>query len=122
MLEACAIDLMLENALLTPTVKVENKKLALTEACQEQFDQWVNVPSIPCGVSSAHQYNDGEESFTRMTMSYRPLSPERIAPYWMAALEEVEKLYKQKANSGDAAAKAFYRYQLRRIASALAVK
>ena len=40
----------------------------------------------------------------------------------MAALEEVEKLYKQKANSGDAAAKAFYRYQLRRIASALAVK
>ena len=122
MLEACAIDLMLENALLTPTVKVENKKLALTEACQEQFDQWVNVPSIPCGVSSAHQYNDGEESFTRMTMSYRPLSPERIAPYWMAALEEVEKLYKQKANSGDAVAKAFYRYQLRRIASALAVK
>ncbi len=122
MLEACAIDLMLENALLTPTVKVENKKLALTEACQEQFDQWVNAPSIPCGVSSAHQYSDGEESFTRMTMSYRPLSPERIAPYWMAALEEVEKLYKQKANSGDAAAKAFYRYQLRRIASALAVK
>ena len=122
MLEACAIDLMLENALLTPTVKVENKKFALTEACQEQFDQWVNTPSIPCGVSSAHQYNDGEESFTRMTMSYRPLSPERIAPYWMAALEEVEKLYKQKANSGDAAAKAFYRYQLRRIASALAVK
>ena len=122
MLEACAIDLMLENALLTPTVKVENKKFALTEACQEQFDQWVNTPSIPCGVSSAHQYNDGEESFTRMTMSYRPLSPERIAPYWMAALEEVEKLYKQKANSGDAVAKAFYRYQLRRIASALAVK
>lgn len=125
LLEAKAIDLMLENALLTPTVKVADKKFSLTEACLNEFDQWVQDPALPCSHASHRalgKQDQEDAAFTRMTFIYRPLSPEVVAPYWMVALEEVEKLYKQKVNGGDATAKAFYRYQLRRIASALAAK